>query len=136
MSQGASLEVSVNPSAKDIETVKGIGLRTLINTLCQVHLSPIEQSDPKPIRVSYTYNSLNGAFSLTHQVVYENDKDSPIPVEELPADAAGNSFDDDTEIDRIRNMLMSIIDDEDVFTNERIKAAELMVKIFELSDLL
>lgn len=118
------------------KTIKGIGFDTLMDTLEQINLSPRGQADPKPIRVSYTYNSLDGTFSLTHQVIYESDKDSLIPVEEVPVDAAGNSFNDDTEIDRTRNMLMSIIDDEDVFINERIHADELMVKILELPGLL
>lgn len=118
------------------KTIQGTGFHNLMDVLEKINLLPRGQADPKPIRVSYTYNSLDGSFSLTHQVAYESDEDSLIPVEEVPVDAAGNSLDDDTEIDRIRNMLMTIIDDEYVFTNERIKAAELMVKILELSVLL
>lgn len=118
------------------KTIQGTGFHNLMDVLEKINLFPRGQADPKPIRVSYTYNSLDGTFSLTHQVIYESDKDSLIPVEEVPVDAAGNSFNDDTEIDRIRNMLMSIIDDEDIFTDARIHAAELMVKILELSGLL
>lgn len=52
--------------------VEGVGIFELTNILEEINRSQRGVKDPKPLHVEYTYDSVQGTFSVTAELVEDN----------------------------------------------------------------